>query len=200
MRYTDYSIEFAHIYLDQKFNTEHKKSILLLKKIKRKLKKRGKNFITLVMIDDYNAKRHVLNVEKFIENLIKLKAKPDFIIFESKLAKNINKILELMSNKIKRDYLKYIKTHNKIPCSLFLAVWYLTRFGKFDYKYLIKNNLIDNIIKKKNGEVKKNNVFFAKKLINILPRKYEKVEEKAKKIILSTKYANLIDDIENIFY
>lgn len=180
-----YNIEYAHIYIDRQPGQEHLKSISVLKRIKSEIERESKSYVTSIMIDDYNPEKSLLNVSKFIRLLARHKAKPDFIIFESKLVKSKNLLLSLMKRKTRYSYIRYIETHKKVPCSFLIAIWYLKRLGKLDPSDII-------------NEPKEN--FIAKKLINILPKKYKEVEKKARDIILSTKYKDQIKNIKDIFF
>ncbi len=185
----DYNIEYAHIYADECFDIEQQKSIKELKKVTDKLKQKNKSYVLVVLIDEYNPVKHILNIKNFLEKLEELDVRPDFVCFESQLANYKDLIFQEMKGKIKREYENYIKKHKKIPCSLLITIWHLKRLG---------------LIKIERGELKNlskhNKPFIGRKIITILPEKYRKVEEKALKIIESTKFKKCLDNMINIFF
>ena len=188
IRKTDYNIEYAHIYADERFGIEQERSIKKLKKIINQLKQKNKSYVLAVLVDEYNAVRYILNIKNYLEKLKKLDAEPDFIGFESRLAPCKNLILREMKGKIKKNYQNYIKKHKKLPCSLLVAVWHLKRLGLIETK---RGDL--NCLNKKKS-------FIARNIITILPEKYRKVEERALEIIKSTKFKRYSDNIINIFF
>lgn len=185
----DYSIEYAHIYVDKLFGEEQKKSLQELQRLIDKLDKKKQSYTLTVLIDDYNPTRHRLDTKDFLDKLKELGYKPDFVGFESRLSPEKDFLLKEMSPKKRREYQNYIAKSGKIPCSLFIAIWYLKRLG---------------FIKTRGEEVislnKKNKPFTAKKLITILPQKYQAVERKGQKIIESTKFKNCLENISDIFF
>lgn len=184
----DYNIEYAHIYSDEFFGKEHKESVKELHKAIKRLKKLKKSYVLSVLIDEYNPTEHMLDTENFLAILKKLDAKPHFLMLESHLARYKNVLLKKMDGKIKREYEKYIKKHNKVPCSFLIAIWHLKRLG---------------LIKNKNGELQqltKRKQFTANKIITILPKKYQRVELKAIDIIESTIFKKQITNIAHIFF
>lgn len=189
MRKTDYNIEYAHIYAGEHFSEMHKKSVAELHKVIEKLKKLNKNYVLTVLIDEYNARHHNLDIKKFWKQLKKLKAWPDFVGYESRLIVYKDYLLKEMNGKIKKEYENYIKEHKKLPCSFLIAIWHLKRLRLIP----IKKGELDNL-------TKNNKVFTAEKIITILPKKYQEVERKALKIIKSTKFKGWMENIENIFY
>ncbi len=187
---TDYNIEYAHIYSDEKFGPPQELSIQILHSVINELKQKKKSYVLTVLIDDYNPQKQILGIQELIANLKRLKAKPDFIGFESKLVQYSNFLLKEMSPRLQKNYIKYIEKNKKIPCSMLIAIWYLKRLG------LIK--IQPEELKHLSKDSKKS--FVAKKIITILPKRYQKVEKKGLEIIASTKFKNRLCDIENIFF
>jgi hypothetical protein len=188
-RKVDYNIEYAHIYADKSFGNEQIKSVEKLKKVTTELDKKKKSYVSVVLIDDYNPEKCSLDNKKFLERLGNLGPKPDFVGFESRLYPDKDFILKEMSSKKRREYENYIEKSKKIPCSLFIAIWYLKRLG---------------FIKTRNEELiplnKKNKPFVAKNIITILPEEYRDVEKKGLKIIESTRFNNCLNNISDIFF
>ncbi len=184
-----YNIEYAHIYADKLFGKEQQKSIKELRKTVNRLKRLNKNYVLTVLIDEYSPSQNRLSIKQFLDKLDELKSKPDYLAFESQLAPYKDLLLKEMKGKIKKEYKTYIKKHGKIPCSLLIAIWYLKRLG---------------LIKAEKGELthlsKNNKPFPAKKIITILPKKYQIVEIKALKIIRATRFKKYSAKISNIFF
>lgn len=185
----EYSVEFAHIYSDKKFGREQEKSIAILKKEIIKFLKKDKTYSTCVLVDEYNPEKNTLTTDILLNELDKRNIFPHFIGLESKLVSKKDFLLEHISNrKLRKEYEKYINKNNYVPCSFLVAVWYLYRLG-----YLDLHRGIYRCYNHRNG-------FRAKKLINILARKYEEPEKKAIEIIKNTKFAHCIPNIQTIFY
>lgn len=187
---TDYNIEYAHIYTSEKFGLQHKKSIEILKDTIKKLKRLKKSYVLSLLIDDYNPSNPILNIKEFLADLKKFDANPDFICFESKLVRDYEVLLKEIEGPLRKEYIKYIGKHKKIPCSFLIAVWHLKRLGllrisKEELNYLGRNP---------------QKTFVAKKVITILPRKYQKLEMRGLEIIASTRFKKYIDDILDIFF
>jgi len=185
----NYNIEFAHIYSDKKFGAEQKKSIEILKAVILKCLKKRLTFSCCVLIDDYNPKIKKLQLKSFLYELDRHNIYPHFIGFESKLVEKKFFLLNNIKNqKIKRNYLKYIKNKKHVPCSFLVAVWYLYRLGLL--------NLSSGIYKC----YRHSNIFHGEKIINILHEKYRKSEEDAMEILRYSKFSDQIKNIETIFY
>jgi len=190
------NIEYCHIYSDQVFTEEHKKSVIILDNL---IKKLGRNNVVLtVLVDEYNPKpeKTILNLDDFLITLDNLGYFPDYIGYESKLAFLKDYVLNQLSDKLKRQYLSYIEKYKKVPCSLLITIWYFLRLG-IDKKLneeAIRYECIESLC------LQSLNDFPTSKIVTILPRKYHKVEELALRNIESTKYKNKIQDIQTIFY
>jgi len=180
----DYNIEYAHIYMDESFNEEHKKAVDSVKELEKKIKKKKLSFIKGVLIDDYNPEVHKLDVQDFVKKLNRYEVKPDFVGFESKMANYKDFMLSIMSPKVRREYIKYIKKIGKVPCSLLAATWYLVRLGVFPAS--------DEMYK----DFGRKNQFVSRKIINILPKKFRETEKKALKIIEGSAYKRYLKNIE----
>lgn len=186
--YCDYSIEYAHIYSNENFGEEQIKSVNLIKSLIDRLDKKKKTYSTVILVDEYNPQKFILNINKMKKILEKYGIKPDYIGYESKLVYFSDYVLKEMHYKEKKNLIQYIKKHQKLPCSLLITVWYLLRLGK-----IRGQNFFEQINKQK--------PFCARKLVNILPKKYMDVEKKAFDILKSTKkFKNVVNDIKYIFY
>lgn len=180
-----YSIEFFHIYTDEKIGNVHTKSLEYLKEARVAW---DMDCTFVVLIDNYNPKQHILTAEQVLDFLDKEGAAPDYWAFEADVVENAKKFLETITNKrLKKSYLRYIEQHNKFPCSLLTATWYLTRLGVFDSS-IIKQNVAQQPYKP------------ATRLVNILPAAYVPVEDRAHELIVNSPYSHLAHYIQDLFY
>lgn len=183
----DYSIEFAHIYVDQIFNTDYKKSSQRVKEIASNLEETNKSYNLALLIDDYNPKRHLLNVDKYINKLANLGLAPDYVVFESELTKLTDEVLSVIyDDRLRNSYQRYMNKKH-IPCSFLVATWYLLRLGLLDRQAI--NFYYENRSKS----------FTAQSLINVLHPRYQSVEQKAQELISKSDYASRNDLIKCCF-
>jgi hypothetical protein len=197
----DFNIEFAHIYSDQDFGTEQAKSVTRLKKVIKELKRDGKSFVTVVLIDEYSPAVSTLDEKTFLEEMKKKGVSPDFVAYESNLcdlAENIIGLIlkdKVVTHKFRdKEVLILLKDGRKIglkdssgkySCSLLISAWILARFGVYKVQSL------------KNISTKE---FSSDNLITILPKKYKETEKKVLDILAETKHKDLIDKIKYEFF
>ncbi len=175
----DISIEYAHIYTNNKIGDEQKKSLEILNSIKDE--KKDKNLSLVVMIDDYSFPDPSFNYDNFSKYLKTAGFVPDVMIRESELISLCDETIKLIDdNKLKNEISNYIK-NKKYPCSLFVATWYLLRLGH------IKNTVFGKD-------------FISKSLINILPKSFKPFEDKALEIIKLTRFKDAVINIENRYF
>ena len=180
-----YSIEFFHVYSDEQIKEEHLKSIEYLKTLQKiwdiKLSR-------IVLLDDYNPKEHILSIEEVIDFTSAEGVGPHYWALESSLVQNANLFLDQITDKkLKKNYITYIAAHQKIPCSLLTATWYLTRLGALDAKGVIHS-------------VSRKRFKAADRLINILPVEYKPVELRALKLIEKSPHKDYGHKIQDLFY
>lgn len=175
-RSSSYSIEYAHIYTDEKVNGNHFESIAVLKDVKSTI---VSPYSKVVLIDNYNADSDKFNVEHFLSILSQKGGKPDFYAFESDLVPLADVLLDSIEKpKVARMYKSYIARKGKYPCSLLTATWYLVRLGRIDGKDILYRNNRDLSLKNA----------VAEKLINILPSSFADVEKETHKLIGYSKF------------
>ncbi|MEX0931885.1 MAG: hypothetical protein WDZ88_04000 [Candidatus Paceibacterota bacterium] len=168
----DVSIEYAHIYTNSKIGEEHELSLKQLKDVYES------NKSLVVMVDDYSFPDPTFDYDSFTAWLAEQGYKPAVVIRESQLIPQCDQVLGLMAeSKLKEEIIDYIKS-KKYPCSLFVATWYLLRFGKLAHPGFPESE-------------------YSERLINILPESFKPFEEKGFEIIRSTQYVELVDKIEN---
>lgn len=177
----DISVEYAHIYTNNKIGEEQKLALTHLSAIKQKLDDKSKTYSFIVLVDDYSFPDPTFDYDSFVDWLESKNFKPDFLYRESQLIPICDEVLALLENKkLKSSIVDYIKSKKKYPCSLFIAAWYLLRLGALEH-----NNFSKDIV--------------AKKLLNILPESFKPFEDDGLKIIAATQYADYVSKIEYEF-
>ncbi len=173
------SIEYAHIYTNNKIGDEQKFSLEILTDISKK--QENKNISLVVMVDDYSFPDASFDYGIFTSWLKENGFEPDIIIRESQLIPLCDEVLKLINDAILKEQISdYIKA-KKYPCSLFVATWYLLRLGH------IRSAIFDEIL-------------VAEKLINILPTSFKPFEDKAFEIIKATQFNNAVERIDNEYF
>lgn len=173
----DLSIEYAHIYTNNKIGEEHKLSLEILGQLYNGKEKQS----LVVMVDDYSFPDPSFNYDEFTAWLKEKGFAPDLMIRESQLIPSCDEVLKLIKdNKLKEQISEYVRS-KKYPCSLFVAAWYLLRLGyisapMFDQK------------------------FVAERLVNILPLSFKPFEDKALEIINSTGLLESDEQIEHKYF
>ncbi len=175
----DLSIEYAHIYTNNRINDEHRLSVEILKEVAGKNLR--ENVSLVVMVDDYSFPDPSFDYASFTSWLAGEGFEPNIVLRESQLIPLCDEVLNLIEAiSLKAEISDYIKT-KKYPCSLFIASWYLLRLG------YIKNPIFDgNLV--------------ANSLINILPLSFKPFEDKAFEIIEKTPFSTAVNKIENKYF
>ena len=184
-----YNIEYAHIYADERFNQEHEKSVARLKQIFGELSLKPRDYTLSVLIDEYNPKKITMDINQFLEKLKSLNALPNFVGLESTLTTHKKDLLNALDKKTKNEYRRYIKQHQRIPCSFLTAIWHLQRLGAIKTTAGALKNIIPD-----------GKPFTAQKIITILPKKYQDVETRAKEIILASKFKLYAEKMISVFF
>lgn len=179
--YNKANIEYAHIYADQVFTEEHSRSVEILKS------KRERDYVQTILIDDYNNSANVLNIEKFLEWLGEQGATPDYFVFESALVPLATLLLERLPNEERSALEQHFRKIGKINCSFLVAVWQLVRLGALPLPFLRKLTPLDKS-------------FIAERTITILPRIYERNEQRALGYIKLSPFADCLSKIEYVFF
>ena len=173
----DVSIEYAHIYTNQRISDEHQIYLEVLDGIKSDLEFKKQTSSLVVLVDDYSFPDPTFDYSSFSDWLEDHDFKPDLLLRESQLIPICDEVLDLViSSKLKQQITDYI-TSKKYPCSLFIAAWYLLRLGKLNSSIM-------------------NNSLQANRLINILPESFKPFEDKGLEIISNTRHNRCVDLIE----
>lgn len=174
------SVEYAHIYTNQRVNDEHTLSLKLLQAVEADIKANGNERSLVVMVDDYSFPDPSFDYASFVTWLDDQGFKPDLLFRESQLIPLCDEVLSLVSDhELKTQLIDYIKV-KKYPCSLFIAAWYLLRLGR------IESSLYPHDLQ-------------ADELLNILPVSFQPFEDKGLEIIRSTPFATSTNAIKYKF-
>ena len=183
---TIFSLEFCHIYTNEIFSAEHKRSLDKAKLYSNQLGK--DNFQLCVLIDNYNSTEDLLDLDSFFENLRNEGLFPDYYAFESDMAVHRDELLNMINDKtIKKNYRRYINGKDKLPCSFMTAIWYFVRLGVLDSSKIVKNT----------GSKK---FTPATDLINVLPERFRAVEAKTRELIEATPQNKYLGSIDYMFF
>jgi hypothetical protein len=175
----DLSIEYAHIYTNDRIGEEHELSLNTLREFKNRI---NLKISLVIMVDDYSFPDPSFDYSDFVSWLTEEGFKPDIVFRESQLVASCDEVLKMLKdNKLKAEIESYIKTKKKYPCSLFIAAWYLLRLGYISFPLF-------------------GNEFVAKKLMNVLPSSFRPFEDKAFEIISKTDFSNAVSKIENTYF
>jgi hypothetical protein len=187
----DSNIEFAHIYVNESFSSEHYRAIALLQEEIRSLELKKKTYSTILLIDDYNPTEWLLDLDKLLNELKEQKSLPDFVVLESSLIKYVPELLEIIKNSHSDIPEKKISKNGKYRCSFLLVAWYLLRLG------LIKLSSDRNIFYMQNIPT---DDFAAKKIINILPQRFMAVERTVNRFMKKINLETIENKNEYRFY
>ena len=176
----DLSIEYSHIYTNDKIGEEQETSVQVVDAIQDKLSKANTSYFLMVLVDDYSYPDPTFEYNTFISWLKEKGVKPDVLFRESQLIVLCDEVLNHMTNKkLYKQTINYIK-NNKYPCSLFIASWYLLRLGYLESVLFDKK-------------------YYAKKLISVLPKRFKPFEDRALEIIATTDFAVAEEAIEHFY-
>ena len=177
----DASIEYAHIYTNNKIGDEHKLSVEILSNLYKEKSDDKKSISLVVMVDDYSFPDPTFDYKEFSLWLADNGFKPDLIIRESQLIPVCDEVLKLVKDTTMQEQLVDYIQNKKYPCSLFIAAWYLLRLGYIRSEVFEERHI-------------------AKELINILPESFKPFEDKALEIISSTDYFDVVKKINYKFF
>lgn len=175
----DLSIEYAHIYTNNRIGDEQKLSLEILGKVKHD--NEGKKLSLVVMVDDYSFPDTSFDYEIFVNWLREEGFSPNVVLKESQLIPVCDQVLDLIQDEDMKDKIsEYVRT-KKYPCSLFIASWYLLRLGHITHPVFDES-------------------MTARGLINILPISFKPFEDKALEIIAATPFSGAVYAIHNSYF
>jgi len=177
----DVSVEYAHIYTNDKIGEEHKLSLDILGELKEKFSKENIEASLVILIDDYSFPDPSFNYTEFSDWLVEHGHSPDLIMRESQLIPLCDDVVAMIDdNVLKQELTDYVK-RKKYPCSLFVAAWYLLRLG------VLTHDSFPNHL-------------YAKRLLNILPESFRPYEDRAMDILFKSKHKDIIDRVEHHYF
>lgn len=179
------NVEYAHIYADKEFSFEQLESIIQLQKYLSKVSR--KNVALSVLIDEYNPKYIHFDETQYLLSLLQHNARPDFVGYESRLVQFKDILFQRLSKHDARGIIKFEHARGKVPCSMLIALWNLLRLGFFGSEKQVVKRL-------------SNVNFVAEEVINILPKKYIEVENKALRYLRESKLSSYINRIHHIYF
>jgi thioesterase domain-containing protein len=160
-------IEAAHIYTDNQSNWEQQlKDAQLAAEITQLLQEKGKKVTSMLFVDDLHPKEHTLNLKNFLSEITLAGFEPDEIVNETsivpKARKLVRKLLERNLARRKNDNSVYLKKGKR-------KIGLVTKEGKPTCNLLDATLYIQKLQK-------------AEGTITILPRDWQKQQEKAIKV------------------
>jgi len=177
----DISIEYAHIYTNNKIDHEHTLSLEILSDLQKEFSTKNKTTDLVILVDDYSFPDPTFDYEDFIKWLGSQGYRPDLMLRESQLIPACDITLKKMADsKLKEQIIDYVKV-KKYPCSLFIATWYLLRLGRIQHE-IFENSHVTS------------------RLINIIPISFKPFEDKAIEIIATTPFSDAIKNIEYKYF
>ncbi|MEF8847378.1 MAG: hypothetical protein V5A57_03060 [Candidatus Paceibacterota bacterium] len=220
MSKVDYNIEYAHIFTSEsRFTSEQERSVEEAKDLIEELEDEGDSYTLSVLLDDYSPSFSYLDAGHFLFKLREKELPPNYVGYESRLVaaaedildkipddkkevKKLDKDVSLSKNvtflhpdheKIEKIGLKEVtqfKHEGEYDTSLLIAAWYLYRLGAIEIPSVIRRTVF--------SEAKP---FTGEKIINILPEKHKRVEEKVQRLLKSIpEYSSYVDDIEYRYF
>lgn len=177
----DISIEYAHIYTNNKIGEEHEFSMGILSRLYQEEEEKEHTLSLVVMVDDYSFPDESFDYVKFASWLDGMGFAPDVMLRESQLISVADEVLWLIHDDELREQLSDYIRAKKYPCSLFIAAWYLLRLG------YVSSPIFDK-------------KFICRKLINILPSDFKPFELKAMEIIKATRFSKAVYQIEYKYF
>ena len=170
------SIEYAHIYTNEKIGEEHELSLALLNELD------TADCSLAVLIDDYSFPDPSFEYDAFVSWLSDQGHAPHVIMRESQLIPTCDEILRSVEKEsVKDDIAAYVRETRKYPCSLFIAAWYALRLGYLEHPSFPEEER-------------------AERLINILPESFKPFEERGFDILASSSASGALDRIDNRYF
>jgi hypothetical protein len=202
-------VEFCHFYSDQEFGTEHADSINILLDVTRDFRLKDVDFVTSILIDDVNVEENKHGYNYVLDRVKLYGTRPNFVAFESRFTEVAEKIITLLPpskitlEKFKQDDKSVLffnsdgkkfalndiyEDHKVFKCVTLSAAWLLCKLGLIKFPH---NSYIDITV---GADIS------AEKIISILPKKYQQVEENVLDIVSALGYESELHRIQHIFY
>ena len=206
-----YNIEFGHIYSHEEFGSEHRESLRVLSDVCRRLDANGHSYVLSVLIDDFNAPKRTLRASRYLRELAAHGAKVDYIGDESRFVPTADMLIETLPRSQLtlssfRDRARNVLLFRSDPhlfglrehsssgyrhtCAILSASWALCRLGYIE--------------RPRRGTVpigpQVRAPFHADRTITILPRTYQRIEEKVSALICASPFSKAMRQMSYQFF
>lgn len=185
----DVSIEFAHVYVDEEIQPEHRTSSGLMVDARSSLVSRGQCVSTVILVDDYNPQEDVLDIDSFLAALEESGGGADWVLSEAGLVPAAEEFVGSLTPREQRGHLRYARSSGKFACSLLVASLYLVRLGALEVPP-------DATLRAGPGEVP----LVADALHNLLHERFHGAERRAARLLQASPFADLLGQIVDVFH
>ena len=188
------NIEFAHVKaqdLDKDLSEEHKASCRKLRTLLKQMEQEQENWCTVVLVDEYNSMmqgEHPLT-GSFFQRLEDEACLVDFVAWESQLNASVSALLKELRRPRRRSNEDWLRKHERVPCSLRTATWYLIRLGALQ----VPTGLL-----MRHGNQEK--PFVGEEITTIPPNYWEHNEDTARNILLDSTFRRYVGYSSYIFF
>lgn len=133
-------IEAAHIYSDEKVNTEHLQSAKLGAELSKLLDSEKVLVKNMLFIDDYHPKSHILNINEYLDMLVSQGFIPDLVVWEKDLALMATNLTYSLNGQTQKEAgrislikpnLTLINADGELSCNILDATLYASKFSLF---------------------------------------------------------------------
>jgi len=202
-------IEFAHIYNDKSFGEEQQTSIEILQEVTMRFHSENQPYVTSVLIDNFNVEQQKWEVNYLLEHTAKWGVIPDMVAFEGSFTEVAESIIEQIPSSFKKyEYFRKEKKHVlffqngthkfalkdiyddhvRHKCVILSTAWLLCKLGVKSYP---KDSFLP---------LKENTAVQGNRIVSILDKKYEKVEQNVLRLLSSLGLEEEKKKIDYIFY
>ena len=189
----DYSVEFAHVQadkLDELPSDEQTETCKQLLWVLEEIDRKQESWVTVILVDDYNFELKAIRTMKstYFQTIKKSGYPIMYVAWESMLNEPAKFLLATLQETKRKNLQRYISKREHIPCSLQIAAWDLIRLGAIP----AAEGLLTQFFSR-------SPIFVARKVINILPQRFEIYENEAKKIIEESIFQNYAPNIVDTY-
>jgi len=186
---SDVSIEFAHVYVDEQIQREHRTSAGLMADRRNALVSRGQRVSTVILVDDYNPDREVLDLDSFLAALEESGGGADWVLSEAGLVPAAEEFVGSLTPREQRGHLRYARSSGKFACSLLVASLYLVRLGALEVPP-------DAAVRAGPSDAP----LVADALHNLLHERFRGAEQRAAQLLRASPFADLLERVVDVFH
>ncbi len=186
---SDVSIEFAHVYVDEQVQPEHRTSAVLMAETRNSLASRGRRVSSVILVDDYNPEREVLDIDSFLTALEENGGGADWVLSESGLVPAAEEFIGSLTPREQRGHLRYARSSGKFACSLLVASLYLVRLGALEVPPAA-------VVR----EGPRETPLAADALHNLLHERFRGAERRAAQLLRASPFVDLLEQIVDVFH